>query len=268
MRPIYIGCVTDLEREYSPSSRAGGSAEPYVADWQARSAAATADLGERVRVLPGGSLLIDAGPGAPLLVFVHGGYWQALSASESMYLAPAALAAGWSFAAVEYTIAPEGHIAAMVDEVTAALEAIAAVTDPSSVVLAGHSAGAHLAAMVALVQQPPLRVGRVVLLSGVFDLRPIVLTTVNEPLALDLAAAERLSPMLLSVRCTPQVVVAWGDADTDAFEAQSIAYAAVLRRAGSEVTSLRCDHRHHFDIVDDLVDPHSCLGAATLGGLS
>jgi len=259
--------VSDLEREYSPSSRAGGSAEPYVADWRARSASAAQQLGDRVRGLTGGSLLVEAGEGAPLLVFVHGGYWQALSAAESMYLAPAALAAGWSFAAVEYTIAPTGRLDTMVEEVTATLASLGRATRPGAVVLAGHSAGAHLAAMAALVQQSPLRLDRVVLLSGVYDLRPLVLTTVNDPLGLDLASAERLSPMLLPVRCTPQVSVAWGDADTDAFEAQSIAYAAVLRRAGVAVTESLCEHRHHFDIVDDLVDPRSPLGEITLGGL-
>jgi len=267
-QPIYIGRVTDLEREYSPSSRAGGSAEPFVADWRARSRAASASLGERVRELPGGSRWVEAGARSPLFVFVHGGYWQALSAADSMYLAPGALAAGWSFAALEYTIAPEGDLPTMVAEVSAALGALAEVADPTSVVLAGHSAGAHLCAMTALVQQPALRIDRVVLLSGVFDLRPIVMTSVNEPLGLDHDAACASSPMLLPVACTPAVTVAWGDADTDAFEAQSIAYAAVLRRAGADVTELRCEHRNHFDIVDDLVDPRGRLGAATLGGLA
>jgi arylformamidase len=122
--------------------------------------------------------------------------------------------------------------------------------------------------MVALVQASPLPVHRVVLLSGVFDLRPIVMTTVNEPLGLDIGEAERLSPMLLPVASRPQVTVAWGDADTDAFEAQSVAYAAVLRRAGVPVATLCCEGRHHFDIVDDLVDPGTELGAATLGGFA
>jgi arylformamidase len=267
-RPIYIGVVTDLEREYSPSSRAGGSAAPFVADWRARSSAAMEALSDRVRALPGGTLLADAGAGAPLLVFVHGGYWQALSAAESMYLAPGALSLGWSYAAVEYTIAPEGNLPTMVDEVTAALRSLAAAVTPRAVVLAGHSAGAHLVAMASLVRPSPLRVTRVVLLSGVYDLRPSVMTTVNEPLGLDLASAVQSSPMLQPVVDTPEVTVAWGDDDTDAFEAQSTAYAAVLRRAGAEVTSLRCDGRHHFDIVDDLVDPGTELGAHTLGGLT
>lgn len=244
-----------------------------MADWQARSEAARVSLGQRVRGLPGGSLLVPAAAGAPLLVFVHGGYWQALSASESLYLAPPAVALGWSYAAVEYTIAPAGDLPTMIDEVAVALRSAVEAAEPRAVVLVGHSAGAHLVSMVALAHEPPVPVTRAVLLSGVYDLRPIVMTTVNDPLGLDLTAAERLSPMLLpttsaAVGPSPEVTVAWGDADTDAFEAQSTAYAAVLRRAGLEVAALRCEGRHHFDIVDDIVDPATELGALTLGGLT
>ena len=196
---------------------------------------------------------MGASVASPLLVFIHGGYWQALSAEESVYLAPAALAAGWSFAAVEYTIAPEGDLPRMVSECHRALQLLAAAGPFTSVVLAGHSAGAHLAAMVALVAESPLPVDRVVLLSGVFDLRPLVHTTINEPLGLTSDDAQLLSPALLAVVGRPEVVVAWGDNDTDAFKAQGHVYAAKLRAAGLTVAELERSGRHHFDIVDDLL---------------
>lgn len=259
--------MIDLEREYSPSSRAGGSAAPHIAAYQARSAAAVAQLGDRVVTLPGGTQWVDGGPGTPLLVFVHGGYWQALSAADSMFLAPAALALGWSYAAVEYTIAPEGTVAGMVGECRDALAALARVSGPRRVVLAGHSAGAHLAAMVSLADVSPLPVERVVLVSGVFDLRPLVLTTVNEPLGLDDTAAASLSPTLLPVVGRPAVMVTWGDDDTDAFKAQSAVYAARLRAAGLAVSELECAGHHHFSLVDLLVDPSHPMGAFALGGI-
>jgi arylformamidase len=259
--------VTDLEREYSPSSRVGGSSAPFVADYERRSEVARRELGDRVRALPGGSLFAEARLGAPLLVFVHGGYWQALSAAASLYLAPAALTAGWSYAAVEYTIAPEGSLPQMVHEVAEALGAIAAVAGECPLVLAGHSAGAHLAAMVSLAAVAPVPVRRTVLVSGVFDLRPLVHTTVNDALGLDLSTAMLQSPMLMPVVGAPEVVVTWGDNDTDAFRAQGTTYAAVVRSAGRSVTMLEREGRHHFDIVDELVDPASPLGAATLGGV-
>ncbi len=256
--------VTDLEREYSPSSRVGGSSLPFIDDYVARSAAASATLGDRVAVLPGGTRVVSAGAGAPLLVFVHGGYWQALSAADSMYLAPGALARGWSFAAIEYTLAPAAGLAIMVDEVRAALAALATHGPFSEVVLAGHSAGGHLVAMSALVSPPPLPLDRVVLLSGVYDLRPLVHTTVNEPLGLDDTTAADASPALLPVAATLRTLLAVGDNETDAFIAQQRVYAARLRAAGCPTTDRVITGRHHFDIVDDLVDPTTHIGGFTM----
>jgi arylformamidase len=268
-----VAPVTDLEREYSPSSRVGGTSLPFIDDYVVRSAAAAEILGERVQVLPGGTRLVVAGPGAPLLVFVHGGYWQALDAESSMYLAPQALAHGWSYAAVEYTLAPDADLPTMVRQCRASLAALGRQGEHGPVVLAGHSAGAHLAAMSALVAASSLPVDRVVLLSGVFDLRPLVHTTVNDPLGLDDDAAAAVSPALLPVERSdgggpPAVMVAVGESETDAFHAQSHVYAARLRLAGLAVTELVCAGRHHFDIVDDLVDPASDVGAFTLRGVS
>ena len=257
--------MDDLEREYSPSSRVGGSAEPFIADYERRSAAAAGELGDACVTTGGGSLVVAAAPGSPLLVFVHGGYWQALSAADSLYLAPAARRLGWSYAALEYTIAPAGTIPQMVAECCRELADVVARTAPSSVVVAGHSAGAHLTAMVAVVEAAPCRVDRVVLVSGVYDLRPLVRTTTDDALGLDDRAAAAISPALLPVAGTPEVVVAWGDDDTRAFAAQSESYAATLRDAGLAVDAFECAGRHHFDIVDDLVDPATRLGAATLG---
>lgn len=254
--------MDNLEREYSPSSRAGGSADPFVADYQVRSAAARASLGTRVQPLgPDGvsGWVVPAEKGAPLLVFVHGGYWQALSAAESLYLAPALAQLGWSYAALDYTLAPAADLAQMERECAAGLRALSAL-GAGRVVLTGHSAGAHLAAMVSLVHAAPLAIDRLVLVSGVYDLRPLVHTTVNVPLGLNEASAAALSPLLLpSAGGVADVVVAWGDNDTDAFRAQGRAYA---RHVGAR--TLECVGRHHFDIVDDLVHPDTPLGALTL----
>ena len=259
--PIYSGLVTDLEREYSPSSRVGGSAAPFIEGYEQRSAAAGRALGDRVRTLPGGTRFVSAGERAPLLVFVHGGYWQALSAEASLYLAPGALALGWSYACLDYTVAPQGNLASMVRECATGLIDLALLDDHEHVVLAGHSAGAHLAAMASIVHSPSIPVDRVVLMSGIFDLRPLVLTTVNEPLGLDDAAAAALSPALLPVVGRSPAMVAWGDNETDAFKAQGHLYAARLRANGVAVAEHECPGRHHFDIVDDLVDPSTALGA-------
>jgi arylformamidase len=121
---VTVALVIDVEREYSPSSLVGGTAAPFVADYEARSAVVNESLARMIVTRPGGTLLLPAlHRSAPMLVFIHGGYWQALSAAASMYLAPAVHHLGWSYAAVEYTLAPAATIEQMVAEVRAALNA-------------------------------------------------------------------------------------------------------------------------------------------------
>jgi arylformamidase len=100
----------------------------------------------------------------------------------------------------------------------------------------------------------------------VFALWPLVPTSVNDVLGLDGPQARALSPLLLPgmAAATPPVVVAWADGDTDAFRAQAVAYAARLAAEGVQVARVHCPGRHHFDVVDDLADPATALGAATL----
>ena len=122
--------AAELEREYSPSSRVGGTSAPFIDDYVARSEAAGRALGDRVEVLASGTRIMAGRTDEPVLVFIHGGYWQALSAEHSMYLAPGAHARGWSYAAIEYTIAPSGTVEQMVDECRRAVQgAVAALRE-------------------------------------------------------------------------------------------------------------------------------------------
>ena len=136
---------------------------------------------------PGRACWSQPDPSAPLLVFIHGGYWQALSAEASLYLAPGALANGWSFAAVEYTIGPwPTSLPQMIAECTRRTRLrscrwcrrrgwCSPVTPPERISLPWCRSP----------HRPPLTIDRTVLVSGVFDLRPLVHTTVNDPLGLD-----------------------------------------------------------------------------------
>lgn len=264
----------DFEKEYNNSARvadAGAIAERWIAASEElrRRARAELDIAYGPDARQRYDLFCPDGTDAttPIAVFIHGGYWQALSAAESLALAPAALAQGWSYAAIEYTIAPQGSIPQMIAECHAVLAVLAGSVAPSFVTLAGHSAGAHLAAMVSLMSPAALTIDRTVLLSGVFDLRPLLQTTVNDPLGLDEAAAGALSPQLLPVTARHDVVVAWGDNETDAFKQQSTAYAAHLAAAGLVVSALECAGRHHFDIMDDVIDQSTELGRLSMGEL-
>ena len=126
----------------------------------------------------------------PLLVFLHGGYWQELSKKESFFPAAQALPRGSAFAAIDYTLAPVATIDEIVEECCAALtllvkDAEKLNIDPARIVLSGSSAGAHLAAMCCLKLPPALAPCGVVLMSGIYELAPLVGTYINDVVGMD-----------------------------------------------------------------------------------
>ncbi len=132
--------------------------------------------------------------------------------------------------------------------------------DAANVVIAGSSAGGYLAAAAA--DRSPVPVRGIVPVSGVFDVAPLIGTSINEPLGLDAATARALDLLTPERRYCP-AVVAWGEVETDAFKRQSRAFAAGLRTAGTPCASLEVPGRNHFDVVLELGDAASPLfGAA------
>ena len=269
------------EREYSPSSCIGGDYAPYVERYRIESERAhrTVSVRRDLRYGAAPRALIDFFPApaspaaAGLLVYVHGGYWQELSKDDSAFLAPAWHAAGFAHAVVGYTLAPQARLPAIVDECRAALawlreQAAALGFDPQNIVVAGSSAGGYLAAAAAgqpsrdaLHPQPGMIPAGIVTVSGIFDLAPLVGTSINDALALDAATAATLD--LLKVPPSCPAVVAWGEIETSEFKRQSRAFASGLAARGTPCTSLEIAGRNHFDVVLDLGDPDSALFAAT-----
>jgi arylformamidase len=144
--------------------------------------------------------------------------------------------------------------------------------DPQALHLAGCSAGGHLAAMTALTDwesqgllTQPLR--SVTLLSGVFDLRPIPLTYVNDAVGMSLEDALSNSPFLLADGAQgnlPPTLIVWGDNETAEFKRQSRDYAQALTRKGVTVHAEEIMGRNHFDLIFDLGEPATRFGTLTL----
>ena len=255
----------ELEREYSPSSMIGGDLTPYLASYQTLSAQARAELPVQANLTYGDApaQVLDffpaKGAGAPLHVFIHGGYWQDLSQRESAMMAPALIEAEQSFATLNYTLAPDARLDQMVDECRDALlwlasQAEALGFDPTRITLSGHSAGAHLASMVmatsaGALARAGLRVRDVLLISGVYDLEPISLTSVNDPLHLTPVEVNDLSPIRNLPPPGPRYHVSVGERDTVEFIRQSRDYAERLRKAGHSVSFALKHGMHHFDII-------------------
>jgi arylformamidase len=264
-----------LEREYSPSSKVPGGHRPFSVAYRERSLAALASLHVRRDLAYGSGPdetldLFPAPPQAdsrpsPLVVFLHGGYWQELSKLDASFAAPGLVASGIALAAVDYTLAPAASLEAIIDQATRAVgwltaNAASLGVDPARIVVAGHSAGAHLAAKAA-ERLPPRSIAGLVLIGGVFDLRPIAHTSINDPLGLDDAEAARLS---VTPRAgLPPAVVIWGIDETDEFRRQSRELTAAWREAGDEILGIEVDARHHFDLPLELGDPSTILGSVT-----
>ncbi|WP_341211190.1 alpha/beta hydrolase [uncultured Limimaricola sp.] len=194
------------------------------------------------------------------VVFVHGGFWKAFDKSTWSHLAAGALAQGWAVAIPSYTLAPEARIAAMTREIEAAIGAVAGVV-PGPLRLAGHSAGGHLVARMACADLAPGwrdRVARIVPISPLSDLRPLMAASMNDDLRLDAAEAEAESPVLLEQVDLPMTV--WvGAAERPAFLDQA-RWLAERRGCGL----VEAPGRHHFDVIEALTEADSPLTKALL----
>ena len=203
-----------------------------------------------------------------LAVFVHGGYWVRLDRSYWSHLAAGPLARGWAVAMPSYVLAPEARVAEIGRQVARAV-GVAAGRVPGPVRLAGHSAGGHLVARAmvgdALGYDLATRVERVVPISGLFDLRPLLLTSVGGEIRLDVAEAAAESPALLAPRAGTRLVAWVGQAERSEFVRQSALIANVWRGLGAETDLVVEPDRHHFDVIDGLADPGSALVEAWLG---
>ena len=204
---------------------------------------------------------------APLFVFLHGGYWRRLSADDGCLLSEGAHAQGWAFASINYTLCPNGPLDLLVDQCRRAVDHLASGADslghdPHRIVISGHSAGGHLAGMIAVHDPRP---AGYVMVSGVFDITPIVHTPINDDARLSPEDAERLSPMgRVVARPGVPCITTWGEQETSEFRRQSIEWAeqwAAIPQNGP-ATAIEAVDRHHFDVIYDLVDPSTTLGGA------
>ena len=197
--------------------------------------------------------------GAPLVVWFHGGYWRRLHKDDNTFVARGLTPHGVAVAIVNYGLAPAVSLEEIVAQARRSVawlraNAKAHGADPSRIVVAGHSAGGHLAAMCA-VDAP---VAGVVSLSGLHDLRPVAKSFVNEWLQLDDARAAALSPTLLGPAAPATVTAVVGSRETDAFKEQGREFADAWRAHGCTASYAESDD-DHFTLSEHLVDPNAPL---------
>lgn len=270
---------SEIEREYSPSSAIGGDYLPYINEYIRESnlvkesydviQCAYGPLGTNTLDLILPKNLIDGAP-VPLIVFVHGGYWQELSKKESLFLGKQILDEGYAFAAIDYSLCPSVKIEQIVDECRMALSWLKSAGssygyDSEKIILTGSSAGAHLSAMCSLTDNHESRSASyipaaTVLVSGIYELEPLIHTSINDALQMSKDSAIILSPLFKSLKFFPQTLITWGENETDEFKYQSEAFAQNLMDYGILVETCEVIGKNHFDIILDLANKNGTLG--------
>jgi arylformamidase len=243
-----------LDAAYN-NGKAVANSPDLVADWERRSRITRqrfpAELDLRYGPMERNRIDLFKGvPDAPLLVYIHGGYWQTRNKEIYSVLAEGPLAHGISVALIGYTLAPEKRMDGIVAEVVSALSFLEKYS--RKIVVSGWSAGGHLTAMS--MPHPAVHGGLAI--SGLYDLEPIRHTYLNEKLRLDEAEARRNSPMLLPPTGKP-LVITYGSAELPELQRQSRDYAAHVRGARLEPL----EGHNHFTILEELASPSGKLTA-------
>ncbi len=200
----------------------------------------------------------------PVILFFHGGYWSTNSSASRRFLAKAWVERGVAFALANYRIAPDGNIGDMVSDAVEAMDFLVKQAhslniSAENIIVTGNSAGAHLASMVAVqgIHQPK----GLCLLSGLYDLRPLLNTSIADTLALNAHAAYKYSPMLLEPADLPAAIFA-GGAETLVFKAQSEAFHAQRKAHGFPGCYHVLEGQNHFSIIAELGKVDGLIGKA------
>lgn len=197
---------------------------------------------------------------APVLIYLHGGYWRLLSKDDSSFMAPVLTEAGITVVAVNYSLAPAVTLDQIVDQTRRAVtwvhHHIAQYHgDGQRLMIAGSSAGGHLAGMVLASgwqQQYGMdsaAIAGAVLLSGLYDLTPLVDTHINDWMHLSLEDARRNSPIFALPEYGPPILVSYGSNETAEFKRQSQDYLTAWQARGFKAEYVDMPNTNHFDLV-------------------
>lgn len=249
--------------------------------WGRASTAAREGMSRRLDVAygPGLNETLDVFPAlttnAPVLVFIHGGWWRSLDKQQHSFVAPSFVEAGAMVVVPNYALCPVASVEAIVLQMVRALvwtyrHAALYGGDPRRIVVAGHSVGGHLASMMlsclwpSVAQDlPPQLVRAALSISGVFDLEPLRHTPyLQVDLHLTSSAVRKLSPVGFPAPKGPLFTVV-GAQESEEHQRQN----GLLREAWGPKVVPVCQtvpDVGHFNILHELVDPHAQLHALAL----
>lgn len=227
-------------------------------DELARSGRAMLDIGYGEQPRNRFDLFRPEGQPKGLVVFVHGGFWRALDKSFWSQLARGPVESGYAVAMPSYTLCPAVRIADITREIAAAVGQAAGMIE-GPILLTGHSAGGHLVTRMISVTSPlpeavRARIRNTVSISGVHDLRPLLRTAMNADLRIDDAEAQTESPVLLQPMPKARLTCWVGSVERPEFVRQNALLANIWTGLGAQTCTIEEPGRHHFDVIDGLVD--------------
>jgi arylformamidase len=259
----------DLQAEYDNGAKV--PSYPAIAErWMAEAASfrashAQAELGIAYGPTERQALDLfwpDAARQGPVVVFIHGGYWQRSHRHAFSHLAQGLLAHGVAVAMPSYELCPGVTLSALVEQVRDSVAFLHRRLGRRFLVT-GHSAGGHLTAMLMATDWAARGVPAGIAaagmpISGLFDLEPLIHTTVNTALGLDAAEARRLSPLLMAAPGGPIHAYVGGEEGVE-YTRQSRSIAEAWGGRWESLAGL-----HHFSIVEELQNPGSAMVAKAL----
>jgi arylformamidase len=255
----------DYEVEYNNRARVPEN-PALIAGWASDAAAYRAQHAPRAMSYgPGARHSIDlfAGNGdGPIVVFIHGGYWQALDGSFFSHCARGLNAHGISVAIPSYDLCPAVTVEEIIRQMQAATRELARLGRP--LVISGHSAGGQLAACLLATDwsalDAPLPADFILAayaISGLFDLVPLVGTTINNALRLDAEAARAASPLFWNVPSRGSLDAVVGENESAEYFRQSKTVVERWGAAGLEMRFGVVPAANHFTAIAPLADPVS-----------
>jgi arylformamidase len=271
----------ELDAQYDLRTRFPEAASLYEAFCGRESEKAREDLNHHLDVPFGPTLaehldLYPAGEGAPVLVYVHGGFWALRTAREFGFVARGPVSRGAATVVTNYALCP----AVTIDEIVRQTRAAVAWTyenapsfggDPERIHVAGHSAGGHLVGMLLATDWPGVYglpadiIKGATAISGLFDLAPFPYTFLQPKVQFTWDQVRRNSPILHLPDAAPPLLVAYGEDETDEFKRQSEDYLGAWKAEGLPGERLVLPGKNHFDVIDGFLDAGSPLLSRILG---